>query len=240
MSQVYALLKHEIDVNRRLISFVLIIVGVIYLLYTFFTSKTLQLAVFMLIKIQNDVSFYHIVSLPLLKYLIPMICLMLVYDSVSKDIRQEKIRLIIAKVKRKDYILSKILSNFLLILVLIFIVVGYVTIYAHVSLKISFLTNLSLEYINSSFNLFISLALVSLFACSLFVLVSTFFKNPLFISVIISIASFVLTSVPGMKRLSFFSYATLDAMQFHQLVFLICGSILIIMTTVYLFNHKNL
>jgi ABC-type transport system involved in multi-copper enzyme maturation permease subunit len=232
MHNIDVLVKHELFNKKKIFSVLAIAAGFIYILDLFFNSKTLQLVVFQFGNIPSYQSYYHAVALPIFFIAIPLICMIASYDSISKDIREKKIRLIATKVSRQDYLLSKAISNM--------IVAMFVSVSAILFIMFRTVTIFKNAFPSTTANMLISILLVSFFLISVFTMISSISNSPLLVSFIVIFASFIVLNITSASWMSFFSYITLVAMPLNSALMLLFGTILIFMTNIYYFNRRRL
>jgi hypothetical protein len=227
------LAKEEIKSLEHIISFFLIIIGIITLLHISFSSKLIQMIVLMSIGTIRNMSYYQIIAYNILILAWPMVCLIITYDSIYKDLETEHIRLIITKIRRMDYIIAKLVSRLIIILLSLTLITLFIASYSYITVGNFFWTG--------SLHIFIIFSLMSIFLCSFFILISTISKNPLFVSILVPIISLIFTSMPNtLRKYSFYTYLNIDSIQLNQLIFYVCGAMILIMTTIFYFNRKKL
>ena len=240
MNRLSILVKEELRPSRKTLSYFLLIIGMLYIMYFSFTSDFLKVIVFVLTKPTVHISFYHTLITPVLTILAPILCLLVFYDIISGDIRENRIRMIITKVTRQEYILSKMLSGLIIVISTIFIAVLFLTLYTIIDMSKYLTSEILLELVSSSVNLLVSLSLVCVFASTIFLSISAFTRSPLFNSVFFLIISFMMANNSLLRDLSFFTHTHLKAIPYYNIIMLLSGTFVVFMATIFLFNRKRL
>jgi hypothetical protein len=222
----------EIRSIEHITSFFIIIISIIAMLVVFFNSKLFQLIVLMMVGSIGNTSYFHLIALYVLSIAFPFVCLILTYDAVWRDLEDERVRMIVTKVKRTEYIMAKLGARLVVALGSLAAIMLFVSTYSF------FLIGKS--YLSVSVVHFILLGLMSIFLSSLYIMISCFVKNPLFVSILVPVASFLLNSFPETVKFSFFHYVLLGVLSYDMAIFFIAGSLIAIMTTIYLFRRKQL
>jgi ABC-2 type transport system permease protein len=231
--QLYILLKDELKSLENIKTVFFLILGMIGLLYVTFSSRTIQLIILYLFGSVKNISFYHIISFNILVLLWPIICLIINYDVINKDFKNKNIRLIITKIKRSNYLLSKIISRIILLVFGLIMIVLFISGYTYIKMG-------NPSIIGSTY-IFISFTMLTLFLSSIFIFISTISKSPLVIASLIPLFTYIISSVmPITQKYSYYYYLTLNNIEMNQIIFFITGTIIILMTNIFYFNRKQI
>lgn len=228
----FILMKDELKSIEHIYSLFFIILSIFVTLYIFYASKALQLFILVMFGGAGSISYYHFIAFNIIGFIFPFICMILVYDAVYRDLEDERVRLIITKVTRLEYLISKLFARLIIVLTTLVATMVFLAIYSYIKIgNMYFLTTLQI---------FASLALMSIFLSCCYLFVSCFSKNPLFVSILIPFVSLILPNFEAVKKLSFYTYLTLGGIGFNSILFFACGAIIIFMSNVYFFNRKKL
>lgn len=228
----FILMMDELRSYEHLSSLFFIILSIVITLYVFFTSKALQLLVLVMAKSSNYVTYYHLISVFVLGALLPFVCLMLFHDSVYRDLDDERIRMIITKVSRTEYIISKLLSRMVVLLISLLVICIFISAYSYYKMNHFF--------IGHTIFLLCSYGLMCTFVSTFYLLISTSSQNPLFAGSLVPFVSFILLMFPKTKGLSFYTHAVVNEFGLMHFMFFIIGSIILLMTCIYIFKRKKL
>lgn len=232
MKRIQALIMYEFKSLERMKSFIFILFSIILAHLLVLNSKTLQFIILMAAPVMNNLSYYHYISFYSLIFIISILCMLLMSDAVYRDITDERIRLVITKVKRYEYILSKFISRTIMIFVLLLILVLITTFYSFF--------RIGNAYLVSSLNIFAAIFLMSVFLLSLFLLVSTFLKNPMFFCLLLIMISVALNQYKNLSFMSFLNYIPFGIITIKQVLFFTFGTLFALMTNILLFKRKKL
>jgi len=228
----YVLMKDELRNIEHIYSFFFIILSIFVTLYFFFTSKTLQLMVLLLFGGIKNTTYYHFIGYHVLLFIFPFVSLILVYDAVYRDLEDERVRLIVTKVSRVSYLISKILSRLVVVIGCLIAILFFVMCFSKY--------NLGRWYLGNTFTMFVSLTLMSIFISSCYLFISCFSKKPLFASILIPFVSLLLTGFGKLSGFSYYVYMTFESVVLNQLLFFVTGTLIIFMANIFCFNRKRL
>jgi len=227
-------------------SFFLIILSIIITLFIAFKSKFVQLAFlfgksrlqeasasYAIEQMINAMKYYYpMVSYYVLGMILPIICMMIVYDAVYRDLEDERVRMLITKVGRMDYLLSKLFSRLLILITSLIIIMLFVMFFSFFEV--------GKVYLGLTLSLFFSLMLMIIFLTTVYLLISCFAKNPLLISILFIFVSSILLALNSTKAFSFYTYFTMSIFSTRTISFFISGSMMFFMANVFFFNRKRL
>ncbi|MCB9359027.1 hypothetical protein H6503_03800 [Candidatus Woesearchaeota archaeon] len=227
----WTLYKDEIKSIEHVISFSLVFISLLISMYIFFTSKVLQLIALMMLETVSHTSYYHIMGFYVLMIAMPFICLILFYDAVYRDLEDERVRLLVTKMRRIEYLAAKYLARLTVVAAVLIAIVIFISIYSGVKIG-----NLYLEVSLATFLIYLML---SICLGSIYLLISCFSEHPLFVSLLVPIISFVLTGI-GFENYSFYSYLEFGPITWKIFGYFASLTIISMMATVYLFRRKRL
>lgn len=225
-------MKDELKSIEHIYSLFFIILSIFVTLYIFYASKALQLFILIMFGGVSNTSYYHFIAFNILGFIFPFICMILVYDAVYRDLEDERVRLIITKVTRLEYLISKLFARLIIVLITLAATMIFLGIYSYIKIGNA--------HFLSTLQIFVSLALMSIFLSCCYLFVSCFSKNPLFVSILIPFVSLILPYFKAVEKLSFYTHLTISGIGFNQILFFVCGAIIIFMSNVYFFNRKKL
>ncbi|MFT4303573.1 MAG: hypothetical protein ACMXYG_03340 [Candidatus Woesearchaeota archaeon] len=227
----WTLYKDEIRSMEHVISFILLFVSLVGSLYVFFNSKFLQLVVLLITGTISNVSYYHAISFYVLAGALPFICLILFYDAIYRDLEDERVRIIVTKMRRIEYLFAKFLSRLTVITTVLIGIIFFISIYSYLELGDL--------YTAISIKMFIVFFLLSIFLGTIYLLISCFSEHPLFVSLLVPIISFIMMET-GPRELSFFNYLGVGVLNVSIIGFMLSGALLTFMTTAFFFKRKRL
>ena len=207
----------------------------IFIVLTVSFSDMINLIVFLLVD-SPDISFITI-PYAVLFFILPFTILLMSYDTFNKDIQERSIRNIITKVKRDSYILSKIISNLIMIIGIIFIILSFMSLYAYIEFNIFIIKDASL--------VFIYVSILSLLSISFYSFISIIVRRTSF-SLYTSLATIIVLAAidkPMISAISPFRYfipqTTVSSLALPAFIFTVV-SFLLITITIILFRRKDL